>query len=331
VFWFHTVWPGHAARVDVDVRRADAPAGAVRLRDLPVIVGATVQRDGGFLDLAFASADVAGRLMFAERAPVLQRALAAGASSVIVPNALAELVPAHVGLIVSEHPRRTFATIHRHLATATDFYGLDQPTWIDPTARVHPSASVEAINVRIGARCIVGPLASICGRVELLDGAVIDAGAILGGSGFQSAHDDVGDDEMPHVGGVSIGSGARVFAGAVIARGVFRTTTVVGGRARVGNNAFVSHECRVGTGTHIGHGAVINGNVSIGDGCWIGPGAVIAHGLRVGDGARVSLGSTVIRDVAPDAHVTGAVAVEHWAMMRATASLERRDSSRRAR
>ncbi len=331
VAWFSEVCPDHAVTARVDVRGVDAPPGLMRLSELGELAGgARSVRDAAIHDLAFTSMDVAGALVFAERRSIAERAIAAGAAALIVPPSIVDGVGSTaVGLIVSDHPRRTFAEIHRRIVETTDFYGIGQPTWVHPDARVHPTASIDAADVRIGAGCTIGPHASIVGRVTLRDGVVVDAGAILGASGFQSSHDGRGDGEMPHAGGLTIGDHSRVFAGAVVARGVFRASTVIGARARIGNLAFVSHHCRIGDDAHIGHGAIVNGGSQIGDRCWVGPGATIANGVRLGDGAQVSLGATVIRDVDAGARVTSSVAVDHWTMMRATAELERRASARR--
>jgi acetyltransferase-like isoleucine patch superfamily enzyme len=67
----------------------------------------------------------------------------------------------------------------------------------------------------------------------------------------------------------------------------------------------------------------VNGNVAIGDRAWIGPGANIANSLSIGKRAHVGLGSTVIRDVAPDGRVLGAIAVKSDRMLRFSSRLEK--------
>jgi UDP-3-O-[3-hydroxymyristoyl] glucosamine N-acyltransferase len=128
---------------------------------------------------------------------------------------------------------------------------------------------------------------------------------------------------MVHAGGVHLQSGCKIFAGAIIARGVFREFTHIGVQARIGNCAFLSHNVSIGTRAFIGHGAIVNGNVSIGDAAWIGPGAIIANNLAIGSYVHVGLGSTVIRDLKRDARVLGAVAVKTDRMLRFTVGLEK--------
>jgi UDP-3-O-[3-hydroxymyristoyl] glucosamine N-acyltransferase len=262
-------------------------------------------------------------LAFAETVGHLRAAVAAGAVACIVPPGLVELVdevdPA-IGVLVAEAPRRSFADLHRWLAEDTEFYGRAEATVVDPSADVHPTAWIDPSGVMVGAAVRIGPRAVITGRAHLAPGVEVDAGAVVGAAGFQSD----GGREMPHAGTVSIGVGTRVFANAVIARGVFHGATRIGARCRVGNLAFVSHHCTIGDDVHIGHGATVNGGVSVGDGAWVGPGVDLANGVAIGARARVSLGSTVIGDVAADGHVTGAVAIDHWSMLREVASWRRR-------
>lgn len=116
---------------------------------------------------------------------------------------------------------------------------------------------------------------------------------------------------------------AKVFAGSVIARGVFREFTRIGRQARIGNRAFISHNVQVGARAFIGHGANVNGNVTVGERAWIGPGATIANNMRIGPRGHVGLGSTIIRHVDEDARVLGAVAANSNQMLRFIAALEK--------
>jgi hypothetical protein len=53
-------------------------------------------------------------------------------------------------------------------------------------------------------------------------------------------------DGFPHAGRLSIGDRTVVIANAVLARAVFRQATEIGTDCRIGNGAFVSHNCRIG-------------------------------------------------------------------------------------
>ena len=122
--------------------------------------------------------------------------------------------------------------------------------------------------------------------------------------------------DVYHAGSVLIGDGTTVMANAVIARAVFKQTTLIGEDCRIGNGAIVSHNCRIGPHSLIGHGSVVAGNTEIGANVVIGPGATCINGISIGDKARVSPGAVVVRPVASGEHVSGNFAMNHRAFVR---------------
>jgi UDP-3-O-[3-hydroxymyristoyl] glucosamine N-acyltransferase len=152
---------------------------------------------------------------------------------------------------------------------------------------------------------------------------VIHAGAVIGAAGFQRSREKGNPIELVHAGAAEVRAGCHIFSNAVIARGLFRQSTRIGRGCRIGNCAFVSHNCVLGDEVFIGHGAVVNGNVSAGANAWIGPGATVTHGVTIGREAQVSLGATVIRNVRPGQRVTGSLAIEHQKMLRLMAAAEK--------
>jgi UDP-3-O-[3-hydroxymyristoyl] glucosamine N-acyltransferase len=233
-------------------------------------------------------------------------------------------VPAGIGLAVCDNPRACFVDIHNHLTETPGFFWRDFPTFVDPSARVHPSAQLAAFNVVVGAGSIIEANAIVGERVIIGERCVIQSCVIIGAEGFQTDRSGNRFQEMIHAGGVRLEADAKVFAGAILARGVFREFTVIGPHARIGNQAFVSHNVHVGCRSFVGHGAIVNGNVKIGDGAWIGPGAVIANNLGVGLNAHLGLGSVLIRDAEANARLIGAVAVRSERMLRFAAELDKR-------
>jgi UDP-3-O-[3-hydroxymyristoyl] glucosamine N-acyltransferase len=224
-------------------------------------------------------------------------------------------------LAVCEQPRMAFARLHNLLA-ARGFYWDDFETEVHPEARVHPRAFVAPRNVRIGARTVVEPNATVLERCLLSEDVHVGAGAVLGAQGFQTARTGTRLLEMDHAGGLEVRPGVRIFSGAVVATGLFRENTVLGIDARIGSQAFVSHGAKVGARTFVGHGAVVNGGVRIGDEAWIGPGATLAQRLEVGERAVVSLGAVVIGDVADGERVSGNFAIPHRKLLRHLAAVE---------
>jgi sugar O-acyltransferase (sialic acid O-acetyltransferase NeuD family) len=100
--------------------------------------------------------------------------------------------------------------------------------------------------------------------------------------------------------GVSIGPGSVVMAGCVINADAF-----LGAQVIVNSGATVDHDCRIDDAVHIAPGCHLCGGVSVGRGSLLGAGAIVTPGVRIGREVIVGAGSTVIRDVADGARVSG--------------------------
>ena len=281
-------------------------------------------RDCAVDTLCFLDDPLPGALTFVgSRALAGRLELASGIAAVITSSDLARSIPAHLGLIIAPDPGAAFYMIHNDLAANSTFYGEDDLSHADRTAIVHPSSMVGTRGVEIGPDCVIGPGVVIEGRVRIGPRTRIDAGAVIGATGFQRSGATHGDINMIHVGSVDIGSDCHIYANAVIARGQLRVPTVIGDRTYIGNGAFVSHRCRIGSGVSVGHNATVNGRVVVGDRAWVGPGAVISNYVELGAGCHVALGATVLQDVAPGEEVSGLPALRRHEMFRHAASIKR--------
>jgi UDP-2-acetamido-3-amino-2,3-dideoxy-glucuronate N-acetyltransferase len=155
---------------------------------------------------------------------------------------------------------------------------------IDPTARVHASAELEA-GVSVGAGT------SVWNRAVLRSGASLGAECIVGRDAFIDEGVRIGDR-------VKIQNGALVYHGVTVGNGVF-----IGPGAILTNDRFP----RAITPT----GALARGDdwtvspIELRDGCSIGAGAVVVAGTVIGRFATVGAGSIVTRDVPDYALVAG--------------------------
>jgi UDP-2-acetamido-3-amino-2,3-dideoxy-glucuronate N-acetyltransferase len=155
---------------------------------------------------------------------------------------------------------------------------------IDPTARVHASAELEA-GVSVGART------SVWNRAVLRNGASLGAECIVGRDAFIDEGVQIGDR-------VKIQNGALVYHGVTVGNGVF-----IGPGAILTNDRFP----RAITPT----GELARGDdwtvspIELRDGCSIGAGAVVVAGTVVGRFATVGAGAIVTRDVPDYALVAG--------------------------
>lgn len=155
---------------------------------------------------------------------------------------------------------------------------------IDPTARVHPSAELEA-------GVSIGPRTSVWNRAVLRGGASLGAECIVGRDAFIDEGVVIGNR-------VKIQNGALVYHGVAVGNGVF-----IGPGAILTNDRYP----RAVTAT----GELARGDdwtvspIELRDGCSIGAGAVVVAGVSVGRFATVGAGAVVTRDVPDYALVAG--------------------------
>jgi len=279
-----------------------------------------VVRDAEFDDLALLGASTGRVLVYAGDSRSLVRLAKTSAAAAVVTTAeLADAVAASLGLAVADRPEPAFYDLHRWLHASSDFYWHDVATTIDPSARVHERAYVAPRNVRIGARVVIEPNATILERVTIGDDAIVRAGAVLGAEGFEfkgpamrqgraaRAQWDYGTTNVavPHAGSVEIGARVEIQANSTVDRSLFRLPTRIGDDTKIDNLVHVAHSVRIGARCLIAAGATVAGNAVIGDEVWIGPHAVISSGVRLGDRAAIVIGATITKDVAPGERVTG--------------------------
>ncbi|HEV8655518.1 MAG TPA: UDP-3-O-(3-hydroxymyristoyl)glucosamine N-acyltransferase [Candidatus Limnocylindria bacterium] len=290
----------------------------MRLSDAAARAPLRSVRDADFDDLALLGTGAGRVLVYAGDARSLERLAKTGAAAAIVTTAeLAGAVPSSLGLAVADHPEAAFYDLHRWLHASSDFYWRDAPTTIDASARVHERAYVAPRNVRIAARVVVEPNATILERVAIGEDTIVRAGAVLGSEGFEfkgpamrqgraaRAEWDYGTTNVavPHAGSVEIGARVEIQANSTVDRSLFRLPTRIGDDTKIDNLVHVAHSVRIGARCLIAAGATLAGSVVVGDEVWIGPHAVISSGVRLGDRAAIVIGSTITKDVAPGERV----------------------------
>ncbi len=270
-------------------------------------------RDAEFDDLALLGASSGRVLVYAGDARTLERLAKTSAAVAVVTTAeLADAVSSSLGLAVADHPEAAFYDLHRWLHASSDFYWDDFATVIDPSARVHERAYVAPRNVRIGARAVVEPNATVLERVAIGEDSVVRVGAVIGSEGFEfkgpamrqgratRAEWDYGKTNVavPHAGSVEIGARVEIQANSTVDRSLFRLPTRIGDDTKIDNLVHVAHSVRIGSRCLIAAGATLAGSVVVGDEVWIGPHAVISSGVHLGDGCAIVIGSTITKDVA---------------------------------
>lgn len=161
---------------------------------------------------------------------------------------------------------------------------------------VHPTATVEDGAV-LDDNCTIGPGAYIAGCVQLSDGCVVQAGAVIGTEGYSFVPDEDGNlQHLPHKSGVVIGTDVRVGGNTVIDRGVFEATRI-GQGTKIDSNVKIGHNAEVGENVRIATGTELSGSVTVEDDVYIHPQVAVASHVTVGDSAEIGIGSTVVEDV----------------------------------
>jgi UDP-2-acetamido-3-amino-2,3-dideoxy-glucuronate N-acetyltransferase len=155
---------------------------------------------------------------------------------------------------------------------------------IDPAARVHPSADLEA-NVSVGAGT------SIWQRAQVRSGASIGAECVIGRDAFI-------DTDVPIGNRVKIQNAALVYHGVTVEDGVF-----IGPNAILTNDRFPRAITATGALARADDWEV--SPILLRTGSAIGAGAVVVAGTTVGRFATVGAGAVVTRDVPDHALVAG--------------------------
>jgi UDP-2-acetamido-3-amino-2,3-dideoxy-glucuronate N-acetyltransferase len=158
---------------------------------------------------------------------------------------------------------------------------------IDPSARVHASADLEA-------GVTVGPGTSIWHRAQIRTGAAIGAECIIGRDAFIDEGVRLGDR-------VKVQNGALVYHGVTVEDGVF-----IGPGAILTNDRYPRAITSTGELSRASDWEV--SPIVLHRGCSIGAGAIVVAGIDVGSFATVGAGAVVTRPVAAHALVVGSPA-----------------------
>lgn len=215
-------------------------------------------------------------------------------------------------LIVCEKADQLYHHLHLDQLPETERDDVE----IDETAFVDASAVLRG-RVRIGPRVRVGPRVVINGPAEIACDVRIDAAAVVGCEGLYAKSILGVRRHVPHFGGVAVGEGAFIHAGAVIVRSAISgEATRIGKGAHIGILSNIGHDVQVGEAATISSNVVIAGRATIGARAWIGASATVSNMVEIGDGAEVRIGAVVIQDVPAGGDVSGNFALAHGRNMK---------------
>ena len=217
-----------------------------------------------------------------------------------------------VAYLITETPRAIFQRFTTLLAP-------DAPEGTEPSACVHPSASVgdgvyighnvviEA-QVLIGKRVQIGHNTVICEGTVLEDDAEIGCNCTIGRTGFGYEKDDEGVyQRITHLGSVLIQRGAIIHNNTCIDRAVLGQT-LIGANVRIDNLVHIAHGVQIGRNSVVIANSMIAGSATIGTDTWIAPSVNILNQLTIGNRVQTGMAATIVKPVPDDTTVVGAPA-----------------------
>lgn len=272
-------------------------------------------RDGAFTHLDEAEARETGALVFCQNLAFLELANAnPNVTAIITTPELAPEARAPA-VATSADPRLAFFRIYGGLA-ADDAAPEPAGPGVGEACQIHPGAAISN-RARIGSGVTIAANAVIESDVEIGDGCYIGANAVIGAEGMMTVWQPDGTPLIVrHAGGVSIGRGAVILAGAVVAKSLYRRYTRIGDYCQIGIMANIGHGVSLGDRCVISGNCVVAGRTVLEDGVWMGVSASVAPGLRIGAGAQIKMGSVVVGDVAAGQVVSGNFALPHKVNMK---------------
>jgi UDP-3-O-[3-hydroxymyristoyl] glucosamine N-acyltransferase len=285
----------------------------ISVKELAEIAGARLVGDGSTAISGVAALDsaAAGDIVFVEQEARLPQALASAAGAIIAGD-FAASAPSAKPLLISPHPRLSFARVAARLhPPRREAPGVHPAAVVHPSATVAPGVSIQAFtvvgeraaigedtrigpgvaigaDVRIGEHCDIKAHAVIYPGTTVGDRVIVHASAVLGSDGFGYVRDAATGAQVkfPQTGRLEIGDDVEIGAGTAIDRGALGVTRIgrgvkldnlvhVAHNVQIGEDAVIAAQTGIAGSSVIERDAVIAGQVGIADHVRIGRGAII--------------------------------------------------------
>ncbi len=244
-------------------------------------------------------------LVFATDAKTLKQACQSVAGGILADAKCSDPACNDPRVLWVQNAKLAFAVVARQLGRK------EGPSVIDPRAvigegvligngtRVGPGVVI-APGVTIGRSCEILANATIYAGTSLGDRVIVQAGAVLGSTGFGYVRNQETGEyvRFPQQGTLEIEDDVEIGANTTIDRGALGQTRI-GRGTKIDNLVHIAHNCLIGkdvviaaqTGisgsTVVGDGAVIGGQVGIGDHATISEGVILGSGSGVLSGKKL--------------------------------------------
>jgi UDP-3-O-[3-hydroxymyristoyl] glucosamine N-acyltransferase len=278
-------------------------------------VGARLVGDGSAAVGGVASIGSASQneLVFVEDEKYLAQALQSSAGAVIA-GEFAAAVSSSKALLISGHPKLTFARAARWLhenSSEQTSGGVHAAALVSPLARLSVGVVVEARavvadgaeigagtkigagavvgrEVKIGRGCTIYPQVTIYPGTTIGDRVIVHAGAVLGSDGFGYVRDrQTGRyEKFPQVGRLLIEDDVEIGANTTIDRGALDETRIERG-AKIDNLVHIGHNCQIGEDVVIAAQTGLSGSIVIEKGVVLGGQVGIGEHARICEGVML--------------------------------------------
>lgn len=259
--------------------------------------------------IASISSAKAGDIVFAADGQKLEQALASAASAIIA-GEFGRSVSSSKTLLIAADPKSAFAQVAALFATGETREGQDESAhvhlsaqvgehvWIGPGVVIeehvkigdHVSIGANSVicaGVTIGEQSHIGPNVTIYSGTELRRRVVVQAGSVLGSSGFGYVRDEQGRYRLfPQVGRLVIEDDVEIGANCTVDRGALDATVIrrgtkldnmvhVGHNVEIGEDVVIAAQTGISGSSTIGTSAIVGGQVGIAENVEIQPGVIL--------------------------------------------------------
>jgi len=214
-------------------------------------------------------------------------------------------------IVSCRNAKDQFFKIHKHLLSATNFYGEPFSSEIHKDTSISSNAYIAEKNVIIGEGVEIMPGAVILENSVLMPHVKIGPNTVIGFEGTQIGYEEDIPQRIPHAGGVIIKNNSFVGANSVIIKSLFKHPTIIEENVTIGNLVNIGHGCRIEQNVMILPHSIISGSTVIGKGSRVSPGSVVSSSVKVGKNVNIKIGSVVVEDVEEGKSLSGNFAIEH--------------------
>ncbi|GAB1454418.1 UDP-3-O-(3-hydroxymyristoyl)glucosamine N-acyltransferase [Draconibacterium sp.] len=211
--------------------------------------------------------------------------------------------------------------------------GIEQPSFIDPTASVGEGMYVGAFayigknskignntkiypqvyvgdDVTIGDDCILYAGAKIYSDTVIGNRCIIHSGAVIGSDGFGFAPLESGSyKKIAQIGNAVLEDDVEIGANTTIDCGTMDSTIIKKG-SKIDNLVQVGHNCEVGENTVIAAQSGMAGTSKVGKNCKFGGQVGLAGHLTIGDNVFIGAQSGIAKSVKANQIILGSPAIE---------------------